>query len=184
MYRSGWGRRSGSMVILAATVATPPALGQAIPFSQHGTVSQRVSLTDITIEYNRPVARGRDIFGALVPWGKIWHPGADSATTISLSLPVEVAGHRVPAGRYSLWILPREAGPWTVIFSRAAAVFHTPFPGPEHDLLRIEVAPEYGPHMETMAFYFPVVDRDRAVLRFHWAEVVLPLHIVASGRGP
>ena len=54
-----------------------PTCGQGIPFSQHGTVSQRVGFTDITIAYNRPVAHGWTLFGKLVPWGKVWHPGAD-----------------------------------------------------------------------------------------------------------
>ena len=51
-----------------------------VPRSQHGTVTQRVGTTDITISYNRPVARGRTLFGddGVVHWGRLWHPGADS----------------------------------------------------------------------------------------------------------
>ena len=56
---------------------------QGVPFSQHGSVSQRVSHTTIAIEYNRPGARGGALFGALVKWDSVWHPGADSATYIS-----------------------------------------------------------------------------------------------------
>ena len=48
--------------------------------SQRGTVSQKIANTDITITYGRPVARGRTLFGSLVPYGRMWHPGADAAT--------------------------------------------------------------------------------------------------------
>src|SRR6266705_3520564 len=73
-----------------------------VPRSQHGSVTQRVGMTDIAISYNRPVARGRELFGSLVHWGRIWHPGADSATTISFSKNVIIDGHALAAGRYAL----------------------------------------------------------------------------------
>lgn len=166
-----------------ALLAPGEAPGQAIPFSQRGTVTQRVAFTEISVDSNRPVARGRTIFGGLLPWDRIWHPGADSATRISFSRDVVLEGHPVAAGRYSLWTIPRENGRWTIILSRAADVFHTPYPGEADDALRFEVQTERGAHMETLAFYFPVVDRDRAVLRLHWAETMVPLEIRAPA-GP
>jgi Protein of unknown function (DUF2911) len=60
-----------------------PSHAQGFPFSQRGSVSQTVAFTDITITYGRPVARGRELFGQLVPWDSVWHPGADSATRIA-----------------------------------------------------------------------------------------------------
>ena len=63
----------------------------AIRPSQHGSVSQHIGGTIITIEYNRPVARGRELFGALVPWGRVWCPGADTCTSIELSTDVKIA---------------------------------------------------------------------------------------------
>ena len=54
----------------------------------------------------RPVARGRELFGALVPWGRIWTPSADSAARITLSTPIEVNGSRLAAGTYSIWTIP------------------------------------------------------------------------------
>ena len=60
--------------------------------SQHGAVSQTINDTVLTIDYNRPVARGRNLFGALVPWGRIWCPGADDATAITLTTAVTVNG--------------------------------------------------------------------------------------------
>ena len=173
-----------SMVLisgLAAILGFNNAAAQAIPFSQHGSVSQRVGLTDIKIEYNRPVARGRVLFGpdGLVKFGSIWHPGADSASYISFSRAVVLEGKSVPKGEYSIWLMPQASGPWTLILSKAARVFHQPYPGPEQDLLRVPVTPATGSHMEVMAFYFPVVARDSAVLHLHWGTRIVPIQIKA-----
>lgn len=153
---------------------------QGVPFSQHGSVSQRVSHTNIAIEYNRPVARGRTLFGALVKWDSIWHPGADSATYISFDKDVTLEGRPLPRGEYSVWLVPRERGDWTFILSKASRVFHSPYPGPQGDVLRVDLPPERGAHMEALAWYFPVVGRDSVVLRMHWGETILPIRIRVS----
>jgi hypothetical protein len=177
--------RAGLLVALtvAAGIALARQAGaQGYPFSQRGTVTQSVAFTTIRLEYGRPVARGRELFGALVPWDSVWHPGADSASTIAFDRDVTIEGRTVPAGRYSLWMIPRRSGPWTVILSRAAEAFHRPYPGAAQDLLRLDVAPEASSHMESMAFYFPMVLRDDAVLRFHWGSMTIPLRIKAPYR--
>ncbi len=176
---------SSSIVLLLATAASasPAAAQSEIRPSQHGTVSQRVGYTDIAITYNRPVARGRTLFGEVVNWGRIWTPGADSATMIEFSRDVEVEGQALKAGSYSLWLVPRPAPePWTVIFSRAVHIFHTPYPGERQDVLRFTVTPAPGEHMEVLAFYFPVVAPDSAVLRMHWGTTVVPLRIRVHNR--
>lgn len=167
------------MLITLLTVAV-----QAIPFSQHATVSQRVGVTDIQIEYHRPTARGRVLFGAdgIVKPDRIWHPGADSASRIAFSRDVQVEGHPVPAGRYTLWLLLRVTGPWTLILSRAVEVFHTPYPGETMDVFRADVTPEIGSHMDALAYYFPVVAPDSAVLRIHWGTTMIPIRIRAPAR--
>ena len=152
------------------------------PRSQHGIVSQRIQGTEITITYNRPVARGRNLFGGggVVAWNRMWHPGADSSTTLSFSKDVTIDGHALAAGRYTFWTIPQEPPkPWTVIFSRGVNNWHTQYPGEGQDALRLTVTPETGPHMETLAYYFPMVDADSAVLRLHWGTVVVPMRIKA-----
>jgi hypothetical protein len=159
--------------------AASPLAAQGYPFSQRASLSQHIAFTEITIAYGRPVARGRTLFPDLVKWNRAWNPGADSATRLTISRDVEIEGRRVSAGEYSLWIVPRASAPWTVILSRAAHVFHTPYPGESHDALRVDVAPESGGHMETLAFYFPAVIREDAVLRMHWGTTIVPLRIRA-----
>ena len=95
---------------------------------------------------------------------------------------VLIEGHALKAGEYSLWLLPRERGSWTWVLSRAAHVFHIPYPGESSDVLRVDVTPEQGSHMETLAIYFPVVLRDEAVMRIHWGETIVPIRIKAPYR--
>ena len=169
--------------LVAIAIAAPiPACAQGYPFSQRGSVSQHIALTEITLEYGRPVARGRALFGALVPWDSVWHPGADSATRVAINHDVLVEGHPVKAGEYSLWLLPREHGLWTVILSRSAHTFHKPYPGAEHDALRFDVGTEPASHMESMAIYFSQVLRDEAVMRIHWGSTSVPIRIKAPYR--
>lgn len=166
--------------------ATPAARAQGYPFSQRSTLIQNVALTEISVHYGRPVARGRILFAdsGLVPYGNIWHPGADSATRISFSQDVLLEGRPVKAGEYSLWLIPRGAAPWTLIVSTAARVFHTPYPGADRDLFRVDIAVERTAHMESMAIYFPMVLRDDAVMRIHWGEFALPIRLKAPYRPP
>jgi len=144
--------------------------------SQAAVVSQHIANTEITITYSRPVARGRELFGALVPYGQVWNPGADRATAMAVTRAVHVNKQPLQAGKYSLWAIPRRET-WTIIFSRAADVYHTPYPGESQDALRLEVHPEQGPHMEVLCFYFPVVEGKDAELRLHWGNVMVPLAI-------
>ena len=166
-------------VFLALGASSSPAGSQGYPFSQRGSVTQNVASTEISVAYGRPVARGRELFGALVPWDKVWHPGADSATRIRFNQDVLVEGKQLRAGEYSLWLIPRERAAWTIIFSRAARVFHLPYPGEASDVLRIDVTPEQVSHMESFAIYFPMVLRDDAVLRLHWGTTAVPIRINA-----
>jgi hypothetical protein len=164
---------------LCTAVTAAPASAQGYPFSQRGSVTQMVAYTEISVAYGRPVARGRALFGALVPWDSVWHPGADSATRITFNHDVLVEGKPLRAGEYTLWVIPRERAPWTVIFSSAAHVFHKPYPGANFDVLRIDVTPEEASPMESFAIYFPMVLRDDAVLRLHWGTTAIPIHVKA-----
>ena len=93
--------------------------------------------------------------------------GADQAAAIAFTCEVQISGRSLPAGKYNRWAIPRPE-PWTVIFSTVADVYHTPYPGEEQDALRVDLRPERGAYMETLAFYFPVVEGRDVVLRLHW----------------
>lgn len=177
-------RTRATICLLLAFGAASDGIAQGYPFSQRGSVSQSVAFTTITVTYGRPVARGRQLFGQLVPWDSVWHPGADSATRVAFDHDVLVEGRELKAGQYTLWLIPREHGPWTVIFNHAVHVFHKPYPGAADDVLRVDVTPETASHMETLAIEFPVVLRDQAVMRVHWGTVAVPIRIKAAFTPP
>ena len=165
---------------LALALALAPAVSSAqeeprIKPSQTGTVSQEVGSTKIQITYDRPVARGRELFGSLVKFGETWTPGANWATTIDLSENVLLNGQPLAKGKYSIWSIPR-AEEWTLIFSKKDRAFHRTYPEGD-DALRLQVKPAAGEHMETLAYYFPVVGPDSVVVRIHWGTTVVPFTI-------
>ena len=166
---------------LKGAAAPTPSSSDIIPIdkvskSQAAAVSQRIANTEITLTYSRPVARGRQLFGALVPYGQIWTPGADQATAITFSRDVRINDQPLARGAYSIWTIPR-ADMWTVIFNRNAKAYHDHYPGEAQDAMRLDVRPEPGPHVETLTFSFPTVEGKDAVLRFEWGEVRVPLSI-------
>lgn len=144
--------------------------------SQAAAVSQRIANTEIVVTYSRPVARGRDLFGALVPYEKVWNPGADQATAVSFSRDVKINGQPLPAGKYSIWAIPR-ADRWTLIFSKAGDVFHEPYPGEAQDAIRLDVAPSTAAHFEALTFYFPEVEGKQGTLRLHWGTTAVDVTV-------
>jgi hypothetical protein len=159
-------------------VAAPAcSTAQSIHKSQLATVSQMIGDARIEIIYRRPVARGRELFGSLVPFGNVWSPSADSAAVFTTTKELEIAGAKLPAGRYSLWAIP-DRDSWTLIFSSVTPVFHLRYPQGK-DVLRVHAKPKAADHMETLAFYFPMVDEDSAILNLHWGKTVVPFAIKA-----
>lgn len=171
--------RKPILCLLLALIAGSSTGAQGYPFSQRGTVSQSVAYTEISVAYGRPVARGRALFGALVPWDTVWHPGADSATRIRVNHDIVVEGKELRAGEYSLWLIPRLSAPWTLIFSSAAHTFHKPYPGARFEVLRVDLSPEQVSPVESMTISFPRVIRDEADLRIHWGPTAVTAHIKA-----
>jgi len=88
--------------------------------SPHEKQDFKVSGKKITIEYGRPYKKGRDIFGGLEAYGKVWRTGADEATTFSTEADLMVGSLHVPAGTYSLFTLPGETE-WTLILNKVAS---------------------------------------------------------------
>ena len=165
--------------LAAALLQAQPVSAQP-QASQHGAVSQIVNTTTITLEYDRPVLRGRSVFGDILDYEAVWTPGANRATWIEVSAPVTVQGESLPAGRYGIWTLPHENEDWEWIFVREWDAHHSFFPM-ESEALRVRAAPEESAHMEVLAFYFPVVGPYETTLRFHWGEIVVPL-LIGVGR--
>jgi hypothetical protein len=105
--------------------------------SPHESVTATVENADITITYGRPSMRGRTIFGALVPYGRVWCPGADEATTLDSTRDLRLGSLTIPAGPHTIWMLPT-ADTWTLVVSKEASGFHTRY-NESADLGRLEL---------------------------------------------
>ena len=171
--------------IVAAALLLPAALpAQNIRRSQEAVVRQKVADTWIELRYFRPVARGRSpLFGNIVDWGHVWTPGADSATTISVSTPIVVENDTLPRGSYSIWTIPDSTGQWSVIFNRTWRAWHTRYPGEQHDQLRVRVTAWQGAHMESLAWYFPSVDGPQAWRSLARSPGFVTVAVLALGLG-
>lgn len=92
----------------------------------------------VTIDYSSPRAKGRKIFGGLVPYGQIWRAGANEATTFTASSDITVGGTAVPAGKYTIFAVPDESK-WALVISKKTGEWGTAYPGPDNDLARIDM---------------------------------------------
>ncbi|MCS7312760.1 MAG: DUF2911 domain-containing protein [Acidobacteria bacterium] len=138
--------------------AASPTQAQPLEFprvSPKATVSQTIGLTTITITYGRPAVRGRTIWGDLVPYGQVWRTGANEATTIEFTDDVLVEGHRLPAGKYSMFTIPGEKE-WTLIFNREWNLWgaFTYDQVKDKEVLRIQVRPQPAEYTEWLQFSF------------------------------
>ena len=102
----------------------------------------------ITVEYCRPYINGREIFGGLVPYGKVWRTGANEATIITFNKNAEIEGNTIPAGTYSLWTIPNK-GSWQIILNEETGQWGVDFDNianrnPELDIISFEVPVIYS----------------------------------------
>ena len=117
------------------------------PLSPKGTITQVVGNTIIEIEYERPAARGRTIFGELVPFGKVWRTGAGHCTKISFDRPVRIGGKEIDAGKYSIFTIPN-SDEWTVILNSDIALYGSYNYDASKDVVRLSTSPQ-----KTLRFY-------------------------------
>ncbi len=180
-------RKTMILSILLVPLAALPAAAQVVPqqsvtldlprASPAAAVSQRIGLTDVEITYHRPAVNGRQVWGALVPYGQVWRVGANENAVISFSTAVTVEGEPLAAGRYGLHAIPGE-DEWTIVFSRDADAWGSYSYDPERDALRVAVEPVAAPsHQERMLIVFDEVADDSATVSIVWEKLRVPIAI-------
>lgn len=139
-------------LFLAAFVSVSVAFGQiqTPASSPTATISQKVGLTDVKIEYSRPNAKGRKVMGDLVPFnGEVWRTGANASTKISFSDDITVGSTKLTKGTYALYTIPG-AQQWTIILNKNTSLWGSDGYKAEEDAVRINVKPEtVSPRVET-----------------------------------
>jgi len=160
-----------------AQTATGETLMLDLPrASQHASVTQRIGITDITINYHRPLANGRQVWGKLVPYGQVWRAGANENTTITFSDPVTIEGQALEKGTYGLHMIPGE-NQWTVIFSKNASSWGSFTYKQDEDALRVNVKPQTAESHDALAYDFDDVKPDSTVVTMRWEKVAVPFKV-------
>jgi Protein of unknown function (DUF2911) len=145
--------------------------------SQAAEVKQRIALTDITVNYHRPLVNGRKIWGGLVPYGKVWRAGANENTTIEFSDPVSVEGQPLPKGLYGLHMIPNPDS-WTVIFSKTNTGWGSYSYDQKDDALRVTVKPRPLAEMkEALEFEFEDLKPDSTAVTLKWEKLGVPFTV-------
>jgi acyl-coenzyme A thioesterase PaaI-like protein len=144
--------------------------------SQHALVSQRIGITDININYHRPLANGRQVWGKFVPYGQVWRAGANENTTITFTDPVTIEGQSLEKGTYGLHMIPGE-NEWTVIFSKNSTAWGSFTYKQEDDALRVKVKPQATEMRDALAYDFDDMKPDSAVVTMRWEKVAVPFKI-------
>lgn len=171
--RAQWADLTSLEKRFAAADAKGRALGALSP---RDSVEFDVGESPAFISYGRPSRRGRIVFGGLVPWNKVWRTGANAATHIFFSSPVEIHGVPIPAGKYSLWTLP-DRKQWRLIINKQTGQWGTNY-NEEHDLARLEVANEsIAVPVETFTIAAQPKDATTTVLTLTWdrTRIVIPI---------
>jgi hypothetical protein len=134
------------IIVTAALLATVAVAGIALRAQQDkasrpsppAKAECKIDGKTITIDYSSPRAKGRKIFGSLVPYGQVWRAGANEATTLVTSGDINIGGKAVPAGKYTIFAIPAE-DKWTLVISKKTGEWGTAYPGPDNDLARIDM---------------------------------------------
>ena len=178
--------RIGIAATAATLLSSAAASGAAaqIRGSEAGAVGQTLDGTTISMAYSRPSARGRELFGALVPWDVVWTPGANWATTLQTNRAVRLNGIDVPSGKYSVWMIPHEGPTWTLTLNPEPKLFHFQKPDSADGQIHIAVQPEATTHTEMLTWSFPTVSGDAAVLQMRWGTTAVPVDVLVEPSRP
>ena len=160
----------GLLLILIAT--TNFAVGQKTKASPRESVTGKINEATISIDYGSPSVKGRKIWGALVPFDKIWRAGANEATTFKTDEDIMVEGKKLPTGNYSLFIIPNEKE-CIVIFNKKSEQWGAYNYNQELDQLRVVVSPKKESN-STEKLLFLVKNNAIALLWDNW-EIALEI---------
>src|SRR5271169_3387247 len=144
--------------------------------SQHEIVTQTIGLSNISINYHRPLAGGRELFGKTVPYGKVWRAGANENTTITFGDDVSVEGKPLAAGTYGLHMIP-DKDQWTIIFSKNSTSWGSFSYDEKEDALRVTVKPHTAEPFEVLTYVFDDVKPESAAATLRWDKLAVPFHI-------
>jgi tetratricopeptide (TPR) repeat protein len=146
--------------------------------SQAVSVTQRIGLTDIIINYHSPMVKDREVWGKLVPYNVVWRAGANENTTISFSDNISIGGAEIPAGTYGVHMIPKE-NEWILILSKNHWSWGSFFYNENEDQARIKISAQPAEFQEWLSYSFenPTANSVDAVLRWEKMKVIIPISL-------
>src|SRR4051812_674994 len=171
-----------SGVGLSQNITTP-----RVP-SPAATVSQTIGISTVTVKYSRPSVRGREIWGALVPYGwnkqqfgagndAPWRAGANENTVIEFSHPAKVEGKAVPAGAYGLFFVVNKDNTGEVVLSKDSKSWGSFWYDAKNDYMRTPIKLNTIPATELLTYEFTNVSKNAADLVLNWEKKQFPVKI-------
>lgn len=176
--------RVSLFLLLAFTSAINAATAQVqMPApSPAQTIQQDFALGSIKIVYSRPSAKGRRVFGDLVPLNKIWRTGANEATKISLTEPVEIGGKKLDTGMYALYSIPGEDN-WEIIINKGIDNWGMDGYKESQDVVRFRIVPQKTKTMvETFTIQFSNMQPESCSIDLSWEKTVVSIPVTADIR--
>ena len=141
------------------------------------TVTQNIGLIEASVTYSRPSVKGREIFGELVPYDKLWRTGANASTKVAFSDEVMVEGIKVPAGTYSLLTIPGKKE-WTIILNKNTEMWGVSGYEEAQDVARFKVnASDMKKDLETFTINFSDLSYNSADIKMAWANTMVKFRV-------
>lgn len=164
-----------TLAILIANLTIEAQVKTPAP-SPKAVVNQVVGLTDVTLDYSRPSAKGRIVFGDLVPFGRLWRTGANANSLITFSDDVIIKGSILPKGKYAIYTTPK-ADMWEIIFYSTTDNWGTP---ENWDVNKVALSTNVDPVMlstpvETFTMSINNLTNDSATLDIAWEKTMVSL---------
>ncbi len=168
------------LLAIALTLVTAADLHAQIRASEMATFTQMIDGTKIGMSYSRPRGRGRDpLFGSVkaVRWGEVWTPGANYATTFEVNRPVTLDGHAVKAGAYSVWMVVRQSGPWTMVLDPKVHLYHMAPPDSNATQIRFPVQTHDAPYLDVLTWSMPELRSNGGMLTMQWGRTRVDMNL-------
>jgi len=183
------------------TLCTLVLLSAGIAYSQDGAAMKRQAPPDaskrpspaahaefqfsdgktVVVDYSSPHAKGRKIYGGLVPYGQVWRAGANEATTFVSNTDLNVGGKTVPAGSYTIFVVPSQ-DKWTLIINKKTGEWGTPYPGEASELARVDMKVSTLPApLENFTIAFDK-NANGCTLRMDWETTRASVDITEGGK--
>ncbi len=144
------------------------------------TVTQKVGLTEFSVTYSRPSAKGRTIFGDIVEFDKIWRTGANMASIFSADTDFKINGENIPAGEYALFTIPGKEK-WTIILNKTAKQSGASNYKKEEDQIRVDVTPQkLTSSVETFTIGFANLKDNQASVELLWENTSVSFDVTVE----